>query len=367
MKALTAAEMREVDRLTTERHKISGAQLMEEAGKQVANSVLGLCPPEASKRIVVLCGKGNNGGDGLVCARHLKLAGFDPRVWFFGSEPKPGTDGGDNFHRWRQASERTSFIESTSVWEQKREALGRAQIIIDALLGTGLRGAAEGLIALAIEDVNRISRNATAANPVLILAVDTPSGLPSGGEAASGPVLVAHRTVTFTAPKIGQLESHNAAQAGALDVVQIGSPRALVEELGKGSLRWVEPHEFAHLPLVRPWDSNKGVYGNALLVAGSTGKSGAAILSGSAALRGGAGLVTIAIPQPVLPIVASAHPEYMTEPLETTSVGTVALSNWTSQHFTRLSAKRTVLGLGPGLGAEPETQQPCATEKANSS
>jgi hydroxyethylthiazole kinase-like uncharacterized protein yjeF len=357
MKALTAAEMREVDRLTTERHKISGAQLMEEAGKQVANSVLGLCPPEASKRIVVLCGKGNNGGDGLVCARHLKLAGFDPRVWFFGSEPKPGTDGGDNFHRWRQASERTSFIESTSVWEQKREALGRAQIIIDALLGTGLRGAAEGLIALAIEDVNRISRNATAANPVLILAVDTPSGLPSGGEAASGPVLVAHRTVTFTAPKIGQLESHNAAQAGALDVVQIGSPRALVEELGKGSLRWVEPHEFAHLPLVRPWDSNKGVYGNALLVAGSTGKSGAAILSGSAALRGGAGLVTIAIPQPVLPIVASAHPEYMTEPLETTSVGTVALSNWTSQHFTRLSAKRTVLGLGPGLGAEPETQQ----------
>jgi len=357
MKALTAAEMREVDRLTTERHKISGPQLMEEAGKHVANTMLGLCPPGACKRVVVLCGKGNNGGDGLVCARHLKLAGFDPSVWFFGSEPKPGTHAGDNFHRWRQVSERTSFIEAPAAWEQKHEALGRAQIIIDALLGTGLRGAAEGLIAQAIEDVNRISKNATAANPVLILAVDTPSGLPSDGEAANGPVLSAHRTVTFTAPKIGQLESHNAAQAGALEVVQIGSPRSLVEEVGKGSLRWVEPHEFAQLPLVRPWDSNKSVYGNALLVAGSTGKSGAAILSGSAALRGGSGLVTIATPQPVLPIVASAHPEYMSEPLEATSAGTAALSNWTSQHFARLSAKRTVLGLGPGLGSEPETQQ----------
>jgi hydroxyethylthiazole kinase-like uncharacterized protein yjeF len=356
MKALTAAEMREVDRLTTERQKISGAQLMEAAGKHVADTLLRVCPPEASKRIVILCGKGNNGGDGLVCARHLKLAGLDPRVWFFGSEPKPGTDAGDNFQRWRQVSERTSFIETPASWEQKREVLGRSQIIIDALLGTGLRGAADGLIARAIEDVNLISKNATAANPVLILAVDTPSGLPSDGEAANGPVLTAHRTVTFTAPKIGQLESHNAAQAGALDVAQIGSPRSLVEEVGKGNLRWIEPHEFAQLPLVRPWDSNKGVYGNALLVAGSTGKSGAAILSGSAALRGGAGLVTIATPQPVLPIVASAHPEYMTEPLEATSAGTVALTNWTNRHFASLLEKRSVLGMGPGLGTEPDTQ-----------
>jgi len=355
MKALTAAEMREVDRLTTERHKISGAQLMEAAGKHVAETVLRLCP-ETSKRIVVLCGKGNNGGDGLVCARYLKNAGRDARVWFFGPEPKPGTDAADNFLRWQQVSERTSFIEDATAWEKRREAIARAQVIIDALLGTGLRGAAEGLIAQAIEEINRISRNATKANPVLILAVDTPSGLPSDGEPATGPVLTAHRTVTFTAPKIGQLESHNAAQVGALDVVQIGSPRALVEEVGKGSLRWAEAQEFAQIPLVRPWDSNKGVYGNALLVAGSTGKSGAAILSGSAALRGGAGLITIATPLPILPIIASAHPEYMTEPLEATSSGTIALNNWTNQHFAKLLQKRTVLGMGPGLGEDSETQ-----------
>jgi ADP-dependent NAD(P)H-hydrate dehydratase / NAD(P)H-hydrate epimerase len=357
MKALTAAEMRQVDRLTTERLKISGAQLMEAAGKHVANTVQRLCSPQNSNRIVVLCGKGNNGADGLVCARYLKNAGHDPQVWFFGGKPKQGTDAGDNFHRWQQVSEYTSFIEDAAAWEKLRPEVARSQIIIDALLGTGLRGAAEGLIAEAIEEVNRVSKNATAANPVLILAVDTPSGLPSDGEAASGPVLTAHRTVTFTAPKIGQLESANAAKVGALEVVQIGSPRSLVEEVGKGNLRWAEPHEFMQLPLVRPWDSNKGVYGNALLVAGSTGKSGAAILCGTAALRGGAGLVTIATPHSVLPIVAAAHPEYMTEPLEATSSGTTALSNWTSQHFAKLLVKRTVLGMGPGLGAEPETQE----------
>jgi NAD(P)H-hydrate epimerase len=356
MKALTAAEMRDVDRITSDRYKISGAQLMEAAGQHVADAVLRLGGAGADGRIVVLCGKGNNGADGLVCARYLKNAGRDPQVWFFGGEPKPGKDAGDNFQRWKQVSERTTFIEDAAAWEKIRPGIGNAQIIVDALLGTGLRGAAEGLVAAVIEEVNRASRSATAANPALILAVDTPSGLPSDGQAAAGPVLCAHRTVTFTAPKLGQLESTDAAKAGALDVVQIGSPRALVEEIGRGPLRWAEAQEFAQIPLVRPWDSNKGVYGNALLVAGSTGKSGAAILCGSAALRGGAGLVTIATPAPVLPMVAAAHPEYMTEPLEATSSGTVASSNRTSHHFAKLLEKKSVIGMGPGLGTEPETQ-----------
>ena len=329
---------------------------MEAAGKHVADTILRVCSPQASLRILVLCGKGNNGGDGLVCARHLKEAGRAPRVWYFGPLPKPGADAADNFFLWQRQGGALALIEDEAAWQKKLQDVGRAQIVIDALLGTGLRGAAEGLIARAIEEINRASRNATGARP-FVLAVDTPSGLPSDGEAAIGPVVCANRTVTFTAPKIGQLESAGAAQVGALDVVQIGSPRALVEEVGQGTLRWAERHEFLSVPLVRPWDSNKGVYGNALLVAGSVGKSGAAILSGSAALRGGAGLVTIATPQPVLPTVAAAHPEYMTEPLEATSSGTVALSNWTNQNFQKLLEKRTVLGIGPGLGQDSETQE----------
>lgn len=357
MKALTAQEMREVDRLTTERRQISGLQLMEAAGKHVASAVLRLRTSPAYLRIVVLCGKGNNGGDGLVCARHLKNAGLDPRVWFFAAEPQQTGDAAENFKLWQRAGGATTFIPDETAWDKKLAALRRAQIIIDALLGTGLRGAPEGAIARAIADLNRISQNATAANPMLILAVDTPSGLPSDGEPAAGPVLTAHRTVTFTAPKIGQLESPQAASVGALEVVQIGSPRALVEEIAKSELQWAEPHEFANLPLIRAWDSNKGVYGHVLLVAGSFGKSGAPILAGSAALRGGAGLVTIATPLPLLPIVAAAHPEYMTEPLEVTESGAVAARNLHASRFEEILKKKTVLGIGPGLGMDPETQE----------
>ena len=357
MKPLTASEMREVDRLTIERQHIPGIQLMEAAGKHVADTILRLCPPPRARRILVLCGKGSNGADGLVCARHLKEAGRDPRVWYFGTEPQSGSDAGTNFERWRNIGGAISMINSADDWEAKRHAIGKAQVIVDALLGTGLRGAAEGLVAEAIEEINRVAQNATAPRPALIIAVDTPSGLPSDGEPAAGPVLFTHRTVTFTAPKIGQLESSHAACCGALDVVQIGSPRSLVEEVGKSDLRWAEPAEFANLALIRKWDSNKGVYGHALLVAGATGKTGAAILCGSAALRGGAGLVTIATPEAALPTVAAAHPEYMTEALAATTGGTVAARNWASGHFAKLAAKRAVIGIGPGLGTEPETQE----------
>jgi hydroxyethylthiazole kinase-like uncharacterized protein yjeF len=357
MKPLTASEMREVDRLTIDRQHVPSMQLMEAAGKHVCDTILRLCPPDRARRILVLCGKGNNGADGLVCARHLKEAGRDPRVWYFGTEPTSNSDARANFDRWRQIGGAIAIVNSAADWNAKRHAIGEAQIIVDALLGTGLRAAAQGLVAEAIAEINRVSQNSTMPRPALIIAVDTPSGLPSDGESAAGPVVFAHRTVTFTAPKIGQLESSHAACCGALDVVQIGSAPALVEEVGKSDWRWAEPAEFAKLALVRKWDSNKGVYGHALLVAGATGKAGAAILSGNAALRGGAGLVTVATPETALPMVAAAHPEYMTEPLAATAQGTVALKNWTGGHFAKLAAKRAVIGMGPGLGTEAETQE----------
>ena len=209
-------------------------------------------------------------------------------------------------------------------------------MIVDALLGTGIRGGASGLLAQAIEDVNRLSGNATLARPGWVLALDTPSGLPSDGEAAQGPVLRAHLTVTFTAPKIGQLISKDAACCGHIVVRGIGTPEALVEEIGKGTLRWAGPEEFAGLPLIRFADSYKGKYGHLLLVAGSVGKSGAAILGGKAALRGGAGLVTLAVAESILPIVASAQPEYMTEPLAATAAGTIAKDGLHSGQFAKV-------------------------------
>jgi NAD(P)H-hydrate epimerase len=380
MKALTAAEMREVDRLTTERFGVPSPQLMEAAGKHVADAVLREWCHAGPKSVAVLCGKGNNGGDGLVAARYLKNAGLEPRVYLFGNPQEMRGDASANLARWVDGGNAVQAIENEAAWEQAWPAIADSQVIVDALLGTGLRGTATGLIAQAIEDVNRLSGNATAARPALILALDTPSGLPSDGQRAEGPVLRAHRTVTFTAPKISQLISPEADAVGALEVCAIGSPAALIEEIGQGTLRWAGPEEFAGLPLVRAVKSHKGTFGHVLLVAGSLGKSGAAILSGRGALRGGAGLVTIATPDVVLPIVAAAYPEYMTEPLVSTAAGTASRKNivdspatpermstaspelrdrlmkGTKFPFARIEEGKTVLAVGPGLGLHPETQ-----------
>ncbi len=357
MKALTAAEMREVDRLTTERFGIPSLQLMETAGRKVADAIWRVVAGRDNVIVCVLCGKGNNGGDGFVAARCLKDAGLTPRVLLFGRPEEVPGDAAANLARWRDAGNPIEPIVSEVDWERVLPQVGSATVIVDALLGTGLRGVATGVIARAISDINRLSHNATAPRPALILSVDTPSGLPSDGDAASGPVLSAHHTVTFTAPKVGQLISPDASACGALEVVRIGSPSDLVEELGKGNMRWAGPDEFVPLPLVRGADGHKGKFGHVLLVAGSAGKSGAAALSGLGALRAGAGLVTIATPAPVQIPLAAAHAEYMTEALETTPDGAISKNNLESGSLALIAAGKTVLAVGPGLGTHPETQE----------
>jgi ADP-dependent NAD(P)H-hydrate dehydratase / NAD(P)H-hydrate epimerase len=381
MKALTAAEMREVDRLTIERHGISSLQLMETAGTLAANAFAGfmrdagLEPPHA---ICVLCGKGNNGGDGFVVARHLRSAAANVFVVLFAGEEDLRGDAATNFQRWRELGGEVVFVSDENAWESiAPRALG-SDVIVDAIFGTGFRGVAAGAAGRAIRNVNSKSKDATAVSPALILAVDTPSGLPSDGEAGEEPIFKAHHTVTFTAPKVGQLISRSSAAAGSLRVVNIGSPVALVEEIGKSAVRQSDPDEFADMPLVRKSDGHKGLYGNILIVAGSLGKSGAAVMSGSAALWSGAGLVTVATPDVVLPIVAAAHPEYMTESLLSTEKGTISkrnlfdmppvpktateeeIANFTKNFkipFMRIQDGKTVLAVGPGLGQDPETQE----------
>jgi NAD(P)H-hydrate epimerase len=235
MKALTSEEMREVDRLTTERVGIASLQLMETAGSLAANCFAawmrdaGLHTPTIS----VLCGKGNNGGDGFVVARHLYPSAGRVRVYLFAGLDDLRGDGATNFHRWRNLGGDIISVPDEKAWEAVRAEVGSADVIVDAIFGTGVRGVASGAMGQAIADINRMSRDATAARPAVIFAVDTPSGLPSDGSAAEGPVLRAHHTVTFTAPKVGQLVSRDCEAAGSLRVVNIGSPVAMVEEVGK--------------------------------------------------------------------------------------------------------------------------------------
>jgi hydroxyethylthiazole kinase-like uncharacterized protein yjeF len=380
MKALTAAEMREVDRLTTERLGVSSLQLMENAGRGVADAYRRIAYADAlrSRSICVLCGKGNNGGDGLVAARDLQAVVKTVRVFLFANPDELRGDAATNLQRWRDFGGEVVSVPDERSWNAVRSEVLCADVLIDAIFGTGFRGSAAGAIGQAIQDINRLSHDATAARPALILAVDTPSGLPSDGQAAESTVLKAHHTVTFTAPKVGQLVSDNSDALGTLRVVNIGSPGSLVDEVGRGTLRWSEPEEFADLPLVRRPDGHKGLYGHILVVAGSTGKSGAAIMSGSAALYSGAGLVTVATPDVVLSIVAAAHPELMTEPLYSTEQGTASRSNLIDRPplptstdqvaidsflknaklpLERIQEGKDVLAIGPGLGQHEETQE----------
>lgn len=360
MKALTAAEMGEVDRLTTERYGISGEELMEAAGRSVAEEFLARyaqCNPAAPERVCVLCGKGNNGGDGFVLSRYLKDEVEQVMVYLFARADELHGDAAKNLQKWRDVGGEVAEVVTAADWQEHWPKIAAAGVIFDALLGTGIRGAATGFIGQAIEAVNKLSRNATLARPGWIVAVDTPSGILSDGERSEGPVLRAHLTVTFTAPKIGQLISSDAACCGKIVVREIGSHAGLVDQVGKGLLRCAGPEEFAELPLLRAVGAFKNSYGHVLLVAGSTGKSGAAVLAGQSALRAGAGLVTIATAAQVQLIVASGQAEYMTEALAATKEGTISREAIQTGRFVEILKGKTVLAIGPGIGTLSETQE----------
>ncbi len=351
MKVLTAAQMREADRRTTEQFGVPSLTLMENAGRGVAEFAASTFPQLAGQRITVLCGKGNNGGDGFVAARLLAERGGRVRVLLFADPDSVQGDAAITLRRWRDRGGELRVIRSAAEWEQARAELSESKLVIDALLGTGLAGPVEGLLRTVIEDVNRGRERYT------VLAIDIPSGLPADGPAGEIVAIEADYTVTFTAPKLGQLLWPGTEYVGKLVVVPIGTPRELLDHDPALNLHYLEPGEFRGLPLHRRRDSHKGDYGHVLIFAGSRGKTGAAILAARGALRAGAGLVTVATPAPVQPIVAAGLAELMTEPLAATDADTIAASNVDYGRLQQLLETRTVVALGPGLGTHLETQQ----------
>ena len=351
MKVLTAAEMREVDRQTTARYCVSGLALMENAGGRVVEFLSRRFPEFSQRRIVVLCGKGNNGGDGFVIARKLRERSAQPAVILCDAPESVSGDAAVNLNRWRDAGGAIEKARLPQEWDAAGKILASAGIIIDALLGTGLHGPPEGVYRLAIEEINR-------RNPrTIVVATDIPSGLSSDSGGVPGVAVTADYTVTFTAPKFGLVMYPAAEKVGQLVVADIGSPAQLVEEIGAGNVRWLEPREFRALPLRRPADAHKGDYGHALIVAGSRGKTGAAVLAAWAALRAGAGLVTVATPATELHTVATPVPEVMTEPLKATEAGTASLRSLECGRFADLQKGKMVMAIGPGLSTHQETQQ----------
>ncbi len=348
MKILTAIEMKEVDRLTTARYRVPSTTLMENAGRSVAEFIQSRFPNLERRRMVVLCGKGNNGGDGFVVARHLKKMGANPHVYLIGDPRQVKGDAATNLTRWKKVGKLNPEATLSRRFFAK---LPSGSIIVDALLGTGLRGAVEGRLREVIDEVNE-------REPwTHLIAVDIPSGVQADTGDVKGAAIVADHTISFTAPKPGQVLGEGSHRVGSLRVRQIGSPPELIVEIGKGNLRWSDADESAFYARPRHIEWNKGDFGHALIVAGSVGKSGAAVLSSWAALRAGAGLVTVATPEPVLAIIAAHTPEIMTQPLAATKAGTISERCLEGSLFAGLLTGKRALAIGPGLSTQEETQK----------
>ncbi len=341
MKIVSAAEMREIDRVTSERFGVPSVTLMENAGTAVADFVLEQYPQ--AKRIGVVCGKGNNGGDGFVAARNLREAGREVFVVLLADSADLRGDAAEMFKRMNILPVAAKSGEEFSSLDAK---LNEAEVLVDAILGTGFRPPVSDLYARAITALN--------ATRVPVVAVDIPSGADADGlSAQSGMVARAEGIVTFTAPRPGHV--FGALTTGPVEVAPIGSPDQAIES--SLYLNLITPHEIAPLIAPRPRESNKGSYGHVLVVGGSLGKAGAAAMAGMSALRSGAGLTTVATPKSVLATVAGFHPEIMTEPCEETDAGTISLRALEYGHMDTLVKGKTVLAIGPGISRHAETSE----------
>lgn len=336
MKITTAAEMRQIDQSTSEVFKLPSIELMEHAGTAVAELVLRYY--SGAQTIGVICGKGNNGGDGFVAARRLRELGKDVRVLLLADSAELRGDAAEMYDRMKVAP----IIVKKAEELREREIL-QCDLLIDAILGTGFRPPVTGLYAQAIEAMN--------ASGVPIIAVDIPSGADADATAPDSTSLRtrADAVVTFTAPRPAHVFAE--LTPGITEVAPIGSPdEVIVSSLG---LEVITPRDFAEFLAPRIPEGQKGIYGHALIVGGSFGKSGAAAMAGLACLRSGVGLATVATPRSVLPTVASYAPELMTEPVAESDSGTITAE--AVAQIDPLLKAMNVVALGPGISRNPET------------
>jgi len=357
MKIVSAAEMREIDRNTAEHFGVPSLTLMENAGAAVARFVLSEYPQ--ARRISILCGKGNNGGDGFVAARILIEASRTVRVLLLSDPAELRGDASVMFKQTLQmlrALDIPPLIAADAGVLDSREAceIFEADVIVDAILGTGFRPPVSPLYAAAIAKMN--------AAPAQIVAVDIPSGanadadadsaaLPDPGSSTPRVQARADAIVTFTAPRPAHVFA--GLTSGPTLIAPIGSPpEAIVSKLG---LNLSSSADFATLLAPRAREGNKGSYGHVLVIGGSRGKSGSVAMAGFAALRAGAGLSTIATPKSTLATVAGFHPEIMTEPLDETEQGTISLKARGPDFDALLDRK--ILAIGPGISRNLETAE----------
>jgi NAD(P)H-hydrate epimerase len=343
MRVLNAAQMREADRRTIEDIGIASLVLMENAGRQVVAAMEAVHSDLAERQIAVLCGRGNNGGDGFVVARTLIQHGVDVSVFLIGRVSDVRGDARTNLEVLGRLGITVVEIADGQAWELHLSEVRDCTLIVDAIFGTGLNAPVSGLIESVITDVN--------ASGIPVVSIDLPSGLSSDSCVLIGEAIEAGTTVTLAAPKLSLVLPPAEMKAGDIVIADIGIPAEVLDELDGPRIELLTRSSAREHLTPRTPDSHKGDYGHVLIVAGSRGKSGAAHLAGMGALRSGAGLVTVATAASCQPVVASLAPEYMTVALNETDSGLDP--DGVDQ---LLEMARDVVAIGPGLGQSPGTR-----------
>jgi hydroxyethylthiazole kinase-like uncharacterized protein yjeF len=338
MRILNADQMREADRRTIQDIGIASLVLMENAGRQVVAAVESLYPDLAERRVAIVCGKGNNGGDGFVVSRTLQQRGIDVSVFVIGRLSEIKGDARINLEILGRIGQTVVEVADETAWELHGAEIAGHDLIIDAMFGTGLSAPLTGFYETVVADINGAG--------VPIVAIDMPSGLSADTTDLIGDAIDATVTVTLGAPKLPLVLPPAESKSGEVVIADIGIPADVFEQLEGPRIELLTRDQMRALIQPRAADAHKGDFGRVLVVAGSMGKAGAAVLCAQGAMRSGAGLVTVASPRSCQPTIAAHAAEYMTEALDETPGGTV--------HF---SAADTVLGIdadvivaGPGLG-----------------
>jgi NAD(P)H-hydrate epimerase len=344
MKVVTAKEMQELDRRASAEYGISSLLLMENAGAGAVRVMEQLFPNLCRSKIAVVCGKGNNGGDGFVVARHLANRSATVQVLLLAKKGELKGDAAVNSEIATKMGISLAEVTTARELQGHREALGQADLIVDAILGTGLTGPTRGILAETIQLLNDLHRP--------IVSLDLPSGLGADDGRIQEPCIRARCTLTFALPKRSLLLYPAAQCAGEVRVVDIGIPRILLTD-PKLPVQMTDLDEVR--PAFPPRDPNahKGNYGHVLVLAGSPGKTGAAALCSLGALRVGAGLVTLALPEGLNDLMEVKLTEVMTVGLPETEERTVAFQ--ARDRLLGLMEGKRVLAVGPGLSTHPET------------
>jgi NAD(P)H-hydrate epimerase len=336
MIVVTAAEMREIDRLTMEKHGIPGLRLMERAGKAAAEAVVKRYGKMAKKGVLVVAGKGNNGGDGLVAARYLRKQGLPCTVALLARRDDLSPDAANNL---RALLKLKGKIVELGDDEAAGRLLKSGKVLVDAIFGTGLKEEVRGAYGRVIDMMNG------AGSP--IVAIDIPSGLDADRGWPLGHAVRADVTVALGYAKVGEIIYPGVDYVGELIVADIGIPRQAIEEV-RPRTELIDENNIAALVPRRSADSHKGTYGHLVVLAGSRGKSGAAILACRAAMRAGAGLVTLAAARSLNDIFASSMAEMMTHPLRDQADDD--FEPLMDEDWRRLLERKNVLLFGPGIG-----------------